>query len=130
MAGSIIFAGCVRDCAAHLQQVLANCARLAVATEKAFFLFAENDSADATKAILANWCEGRINARILCFDGLHRRLSKRTERIAFLRNQILRSIRELGLTDYDTLCVLDFDEVNAGVIAPEGFAAAMEFLLS
>ncbi len=130
MAGSIIFAGCVRDCAPYLPQVLANCARLAATTEKAFFLFAENDLTDATKAILANWCEGRINARILCFDGLHRRLSKRTERIAFLRNQILKSIREQGLTDYDTLCVLDFDEVNAGVIAPEGFAAAMEFLLS
>jgi len=130
MAGSIIFAGCVRDCAAHLPQVLANCARLAAATEKAFFLFAENDSADATKAILANWCEGRINARVLCFDGLHARLSKRTERIAFLRNQLLEAIREQGLADYDALCVLDFDEVNAGVIAPEGFSAAVEFLFS
>ena len=68
MAGSIIFAGW-RDCAPHLQQVLANCARLATTTEKAFFLFAENDLADSTKAILANWCEGRVNAHILCSTG-------------------------------------------------------------
>jgi FkbM family methyltransferase len=130
MAGSIIFAGCVRDCAPHLQQVLANCARLAATTEKAFFLFAENDSADATKAILANWCEGRVNAHILCFDGLHARLPKRTERIAFLRNRILAAIRERGLSDYDALCVLDFDEVNAGTISPDGFRGAVEFLFS
>ncbi len=130
MAGLIIFAGCVRDCAPYLPQVLANCVRFAGTTEKAFFLFAENDFTDATKAILANWCDGRINAHILCFDGLHARLSKRTERIAFLRNQILESIREQGLADYDALCVLDFDEVNAGEITPEGFSAAVEFLLS
>lgn len=130
MAGSIIFAGCVRDNAAHLQRVLANCARLGAAAEKTFFIFAENDSIDATKTMLAEWCEGRDNAQILCLDGLHARLRKRTERIAFLRNHILRFIKERNLVGYDALCIMDFDEVNANEISLDGFVAATDFLFS
>jgi hypothetical protein len=130
MAKSVIFAGCVRDCAPHLPRVLANCARFAAMAEKAAFIFAENDSQDGTKAILADWCRGRDNAHILCFDGLHASVGLRTERIAFLRNRIMAFVKEQGLTGHDALCIMDFDEVNASEIAPDGFAAALEFLFA
>ncbi|WP_297297343.1 hypothetical protein [uncultured Methylovirgula sp.] len=130
MARSIIFAGCVRDCAPYLPQVLANCARFAAMAGEAAFVFAENDSQDGSKAILADWCRGRDNAHILCFDGLDASLRLRTERIAFLRNRIMAFVKERGLADYDALCMLDFDEVNASEIAPDGFAAALEFLFA
>ena len=127
---SIIFAGCVRDNAPYLQQVLANCGRLATTAEKALFIFAENDSVDATKMILAEWCDGHDNAHILCFDGLHASLRKRTERLAFLRNYILGFIKERGFVDYDALCIMDFDEVNVNEISADSFVAATEFLFS
>ncbi len=130
MARSIIFAGCVRDSAPYLQQVLANCARLAATAERVFFIFAENDLIDATKAMLAEWCEGRDNAQILCLDGLHASLRKRTQRLAYLRNHILGFIKERGLIDYDALCIMDFDEVNVNEISPDSFVAATEFLFS
>ena len=130
MARSIIFAGCVRDCARHLQRVLANCSRFAAVAENAVFIFAENDSQDGTKAILADWCRGRDNAHILCFDGLQASVGLRTERIAFLRNRIMTFVKEQGLSGFDALCIMDFDEVNASEIAIDGFAAALEFLFA
>lgn len=130
MARSIIFVGCVRDSAAFLPQVLANCARLAALAERAFFIFAENDSIDDTKAILGNWCAGRDNARIICLDGLSANLHQRTQRLAFLRNHILEYIKEHDLVDHDALCIMDFDEVNVKEISPDGFAAATEFLFA
>jgi hypothetical protein len=39
-------------------------------------------------------------------------------------------INEQRLAYYDTLCLMDFDEVNACKIASEGFSAALEFLFS
>jgi hypothetical protein len=130
MAGSIIFAGCARDCAPHLPAVLANCARLAATVDRAFFIFAENDSQDDTKTILADWCRPRENAHILCFDGLHQTLRKRTERIAFLRNRIIEFIKEQHATDFDALCLMDLDQVNVAEIAQDGFDSALEFLFS
>ncbi len=56
MARSIVFAGCVRNAGPFLKEVLANCERLAATAETAFFIFAENDSTDAIKAILTEWC--------------------------------------------------------------------------
>ena len=130
MARSIIFVGCVSDDAACARQVLANFERLSAQSEKAFFIFVENDSVDATKALLAEWCEGRENARLLCFDGLLARLPKHAERLAFLRNQIMKFIKEHDLVDYDALCLMDFDEVNKNEISSDGFAAAADFLFS
>src|SRR5579863_4844892 len=130
MKRSIVFVGCARDCAQHLPSVLANCEHLATTVDRAFFIFAENDSADATKAILATWSAGRDNARVLNLDGLDARVLKRTDRIAFARNHILTAIRELCLEDYDALCVVDCDEVNTKEIACADFEMATDFLFS
>lgn len=130
MKRSIVFAGCARDCEPYLALVLENCERLATTADRAFFVFAENDSADATKAILNSWAAARDNVKILNFDGLDAHISKRTERIAFVRNRILETVRELNLDDFDTLCMMDCDEVNAKEIAPADFEAAADFLFS
>ena len=130
MAKSIVFAGCAKNNAPYLKEVLANCTRLAATAQSAFFIFAENDSTDSTKAMLENWGAGRDDVEILCFDGLDASMPHRTQRLAFLRNSILGFVKERGLADYDALCILDFDEVNVNEISPASFVAATEFLFS
>ena len=129
-AQSVIFAGCLRNVEMHLKDVLANCERLSETMQKKFFVFAENDSTDNTRAILQDWRASRENVHVFCCDGLDIKMPHRTQRLAFLRNRILGLVIELGLSDYDMLCLMDFDEVNAGEIEPNDFHAATEFLFS
>ena len=129
-AKSVIFAGCLKDVQAYLKDVLANCERLEATVERAFFIFAENDSTDGTKAVLQDWRASRENVYVFCCDGLGQNMPLRTQRLAFLRNRILSLVTELGLSNYDMLCLMDIDDVNAGEIEPEGFRAATEFLFS
>ncbi|HEY5225554.1 MAG TPA: hypothetical protein VIJ06_02065 [Methylovirgula sp.] len=130
MPGSIIFAGCARDCAAHLPQVLANFERLASTVESACFILAEDGSSDSTRDALSQWCGERGNAHILNFDDLDAMPKRPSERQAVLRNRILAFIKDRGLTDYDGFCIMDFGAANAPEIATDGFAAATEFLFS
>src|SRR5665213_2303691 len=101
MPGSIIFAGCARDCAAHLAQVLANFERLASTVESACFILSEDGSSDSTRDALSQWCGERGNAHILNFDDLDAMPKRPSERQAVLRNRILAFIKDRGLTDYD-----------------------------
>jgi hypothetical protein len=130
MAASIIFAGCARDCAAHLPQVLANFERFAGTVEKACFIFAEDGSSDSTRDALSQWCGERPNAHILNIDGFDTRPNKPGERQAFLRNRILAFIKDRGFADYDGFCIMDFGAANVPEIATAGFSAATEFLFS
>jgi hypothetical protein len=128
MAGSIIFTGFVPDDATDLAPVLANFSRLAGMAEKAYFLFAENIANPSATSVLASWCADCPNAAFLAAGG--REPGRPSERSASCRNRILAAIRDMDLGGYDALCVMDFTTANAGEIAPDGFLAAMEFLLS
>jgi hypothetical protein len=125
---SAVFAGCARDCAQHLDAVLANVERMAALYGKAAFVFVENDSQDDTKARLLRWLSSRPQGTLLQLDGLALIEPGRTARLARARNAYLAELRGGPYRDYDDLIVLDFDEVNASPIDTSAFAAAAEFL--
>src|SRR5215475_4472132 len=104
-----VFAGCVKNCAHHLPAVLRNVERLRWLFDEAAFVFVENDSTDATKAILNRWGNGKPNFFLINLDGLDA-IKQRTVRLEIARNIYLDFVRgNAALAAYDYLIVLDFD---------------------
>ena len=126
-AGRAVFAGCARNCAAHLGAVLQNVELMAGLFAESAFVFVENDSADATKAMLKAWCEDRANARVVDLDGMAQDCPIWTERLARARNAYL-EVATTAFGHYDYLFVLDMDERNILPIDPDQVEAAIGFL--
>ena len=124
----VVFAGVVRDCAAHLPAVLSNVERLATLFDEAAYVFVENDSVDATRQMLQSWGTPRPNFSLLNLAGLGR-LAIRTLRLEFARNVYLEFIRgDPAFSGFDRLCVLDMDEVGTYPIDVQEFSAALTFM--
>ena len=125
-----VFIGLARDCAPMLPAVLDNLARMAAMFAQSAFLFLENDSRDATRAILERWCRSRNHAAILSPEGPNSQSLQRTVRLAALRSQLIEAIRS-RFDDYDLLVILDCDDVNATPVTDmTGFTRAVDFLLA
>lgn len=124
-----MFAACVRNCESALPGVLDNIGRMAASYSAAAFVFLENDSTDRSREILATWCSGVSEARLLNFDGLVRCSPVRTVRLALLRNHYLAILRN-DYAGFDHLVVVDGDAVNAGPIDADRFRRAIGFLES
>jgi glycosyltransferase involved in cell wall biosynthesis len=123
-----VFAGCVKNCAHHLPAVLRNLDRLRWLFDEAAFVFVENDSTDATKAILNRWGSGKANFTLINLDGLDA-IKQRTLRLEIARNIYLDFVRgHASLAEYDYLVVLDFDEVSSGDFALDVVKRALAFL--
>ena len=126
-APRIVFAGCAKDCAAYLPAVFRNIEAMARSASEAAFVFAENDSADGTKVLLAQWCAGRANTRVITFDGLDAVCPLRSVRRAFLREQFLAAVHDQFGT-YDVFVMLDCDDCNIRPIELAAFSRAIDFL--
>jgi hypothetical protein len=124
----VVITGIARDCAAHLPAVLANAERLASTFEEAAFAFVENDSRDATKHLLSSWGSRQRNFTLFNLDGLGQ-MPVRTLRTEYARNVYLEYVRsDPTLAQFDTLCVMDMDDVGAYPIDLAQFAAAVDLL--
>jgi hypothetical protein len=109
-----IFAGCARNCAAHLPAVLRNIETMSRLFEDSAFVFVENDSTDATKSLLAQWGAARRNFHLINLDGLESVIPQRTLRLEMARNAVVAFVRGAEeLAAFDTLIVTDLDAVNA-----------------
>ncbi|MBV9550079.1 MAG: SEC-C domain-containing protein [Alphaproteobacteria bacterium] len=125
-----IFVGLARDCAHVLPSVLDNLSRRASLFAQSAFLFLENDSGDATRAMLEDWCRGQPRAAVLAPQSPIARNPQRTVRLAALRNQLIETVRA-QFADFDLLVVLDCDEVNAKPVTDlTDFSRAVTFLLA
>ncbi len=125
-----VFVGLARDCAGTLPSVLENLARKAAVFGESAFLFIENDSRDATRAILEAWCRGRPRAMVLSPESPEVRSRQRCIRIAALRNQMAAAVRD-RFADFDLLVIADCDEANAMVVTDmTGLARAVDFLMA
>lgn len=125
--GSAVFVGTARDCAGDLPRALATWSRLAPLFSSARFLVAENDSVDATKAILARWAADDPRRRVLCLDGLAARGESRSRNVATCRNRLLDEIRtDETLRSADFLVVMDMDDASI-LLTPERLARCMAF---
>jgi glycosyltransferase involved in cell wall biosynthesis len=123
-----VFAGCARDCAAHLPAVLRNIERMAGLFAESFFVFVENDSRDNTKALLSAWGADKPNFFFIPMDGLHQAEPVRTRRLEFARNVYTQLIRSSDLARFDYVVMLDLDEVNAEELDLDAFRRALRFL--
>lgn len=125
-----VFVGLARDCVPMLPFVLANLERMGAVFARSAFLFLENGSVDATRAILERWCAGRADAMVLSPQSPDASSPQRTVRLAALRNQLVAQVRA-RFADFDLLVIADCDDVNATpVMDMRGFADAAAFLLS
>ena len=122
-----LFVGLVRNCAAWLPPVLANVEMMARVFEHSAFLFLENDSFDASRAMLERWCAGRSGAMVLTPDDPAAFGRVRTVRLAALRNQVVAEARARH-ADFDVLVLLDCDDVSATPQDPQAFIRALDFL--
>ena len=110
----VVFAGCARDVSAHLDGVFANILALAARCEDAALVCAINDCNDDTPDRLKQWSAHLDKVRLLCVDGLASNTQARTVRLATARNALVSCIRGWPLVaGFDTLVMLDMDEVNA-----------------
>jgi hypothetical protein len=126
---SVVFVGLARDCAQHLLYVLDNIHLIAGLFGRAAYLFAENDSKDATPQILHVFRSHQPDCRVLNFDGIATKLPERTRRFAYLRNHCLSLVRaDKKLHSYDYLVVLDMDDSCTRPLEPESLAKAFRFL--
>jgi hypothetical protein len=124
----VVFAGTARDCAAHLPIVLANIERLSALFSNSAFVFVENDSADATRQLLVQWGAGRPRFWYFDLSGLGQ-VPVRTLRLEYARNVYLEFIRaDSVFADFDTLCILDMDEIGAHPVSVGAFRSAVDFL--
>lgn len=128
--GSILFAGCARDCARFLPLVLKNIERISTLSSESACAVFENDSADATSEILSNWGNGQANFILANYDGLGR-LPQRTERLALARNSLVEIIRAWTISArFEFVFMLDFDDAAASELDLAQISRAIEWMKS
>ena len=121
--------GLARNCGPHLLYVLDNIHLIGSLFDRAAYVFAENDSTDATPQILQVFRAHQADCQILNFDGIAKRLPERTRRFTFLRNACLSRIRaDKKLHAYDYLVVIDMDDSCAMRLDGAALTKAFSFL--
>jgi len=123
----VVFAGCAKNCAAFLPQVRENVDRIADLFAEVAFIFVENDSKDATKNQLRDWCDARPSSRLITRDGFDRSYPIRTIRLGKLRTEYVALVKA-EFSEHDYLVVLDCDEVNVSMIDLDAVVRAIDFL--
>jgi FkbM family methyltransferase len=124
---SVVFAGCARDCDAHLKGVLENIERWSGRVTTAATVIVENDSKDGTRDTLGRWARAQPNRVLLTIEGLGS-VTSRTGRLALARNAYLDFIAANPIRAADFLVVLDFDAVNSEPISEIAFGNAIGLL--
>jgi hypothetical protein len=122
----IVFAGCARNCAEFLPGTLANIDRIAGLFTDASFVLIENDSTDATRTLLREWCNSHPTAHLITRDDFYTS-APRTIRLARLRSEYTALVKR-KFADRDYLVVLDCDNVNASEINLDAVMRAVDFL--
>ena len=124
-----VFAACARNCATHLPAVLRNLDRLSTLFADCAFVFVENDSSDATRALLEQWGARQPHFQLFKLDGLAARIPQRTVRLEIARNACTAFIRIMPeLLGFDYLIVMDCDEVTEREIDLGRISRALGFL--
>jgi len=122
-----IFAGCAKDCAESIADVLRNIDSMAELFGEVAFVFVENDSRDETSKILERWGKGKDRFILVNMDGLDF-CPVRTVRLAIARNNYMEIIRDSGLKNFDYLFVLDMDGANGEPLDVGGVIKSLRFL--
>ena len=109
----LLVVGLARNCAAHLQAVIATLQRSFVSCEQVSWLVVESDSGDNTVQTLRTIAAEMPMFRFVSLGALRESLPLRTARIAHCRNVYLKELRNNPeFSDVDHVAVADLDEAN------------------
>ena len=107
----IIIAGCAQNCSKYLPKILKTLDKLSK-NKKVYYIFYENNSKDNTLNILENFVKYR-NGLVISEKLNLKNFSRRTPRIAYCRNKIMKHIYDNNLhLTYKYYINLDLDDVN------------------
>jgi hypothetical protein len=106
--------GCARDIAGHIQQSINKLIEIKqLFHPESVIIIGENDSRDGTKQILSkNVAENGI--ALLNLDGKLKNMHERTQRIAFVRKELLKYVHKKH-GNFDYLIIADMDGVIYGL---------------
>lgn len=110
---SVLIAGMARDVAPFVRGEIERLLHCAKDFKKVQVLVIESDSSDNTLQELNALKLDNFNFNYVSFGKLSSTIKSRTERIAYCRNQVLRSLRENALyADVDFVMLADLDGLN------------------
>lgn len=125
---NVVFAGCAKNCAKFLPNVLQNINDYSFLFNKTFKIIVENGSTDGTKEILNS---SKDNQSIIYFRDDLNLIDQRTIRLALARNLIIDEIKNnQRLKDFDLLIMIDFDDRGIFKIEEDNISKAIKFLYS
>ena len=125
---NVVFAGCAKNCAKFLPNVLQNISDYSLLFNKTFKIIVENGSTDSTKEILNS---SKDSQSIIHFRDDLNLIDQRTIRLALARNLIIDEIKNnQKLKDFDLLIMIDFDDRGIFKIEEDNISKAIKFLYS
>jgi len=119
---SIHILGVARNVSPYLHKVFANLINVSKVFQNTQITIVESDSDDGSYRSLKKWENLVPNTKILSLGKLRKKITKRTERIAYVRN-ITWALRN---KDCDYFMWVDLDNVNAGLLDCKGFSVLSE----
>ncbi len=127
--GKAVIVGCLKNSAEFLPYVFQNLEKLASLFEEVAFIFIENDSSDATKALITNWGNTQAKFKLFSLDGLDQYEKNRTPRLEIARNAYINAIQQdHTLHSFDHMIVMDMDDRGAYPLRMEALTSSLKFL--
>ena len=126
---SAIFTICARDVAKFLPKLRRNVERIAAVFRDYRILVGESDSSDNTVVLVQKWAVENRKVLLHTYGNLSKAyLLSRTERIAFCRNQLLKTARDKNwLFEARYLLVMDADINANNILTIENFLSNFEY---
>ncbi len=122
----IAFLGTARSCAAALPASISKLRELGALFAHHEIHVYENDSNDATGALLDHYAgDGLLHA--MREQGVDARMPLRTERLAYGRNKLLDHVLGLGAGRFDYICWADLDGLVGERFSTDGFVSNFRF---
>lgn len=109
---SIIIIGAIRNGEKYINQVFNNMIQIGILFKNYKILIYENDSHDKTKNILNKYKNENQHIEIIFENNIDKLYQLRTQRLAYIRNKLLKTVLEKYNT-YDYLLNMDLDDVNS-----------------
>lgn len=123
---TILLAGPVRNASSYIEDDLKSLLSSLNQFKKVYCLIVESDSSDDTVYRLEKFAKSFSNFSFISVGELSKKLSKRTDRIAYCRNLIIDAVAsDLKYREVDFIAMADMDGMNA-LITPEKIAQCWE----
>lgn len=121
---SVLFVGLARNCALKVGRSIEKMLELGQLWARADYLIITNDNSDDTELAITATRLREMGGKLHVLDGLAEKISSRTERLAYARNEGLRAMWAMEQVP-QYLIMMDMDGVNDELITGDAFLAAI-----